>query len=383
MIRLLYKQIQQRIDSPEAIIVTGMRRVGKTILLKQIYESLSTKNKLFLDLENPFNQKYFEEEDYEKIKYDLENLGLDTSSRPFVFLDEIQLVKNIPSFVKYVMDHYNWKFFLTGSSSFYLKNLFSESLAGRKIIYELFPLSFEEFLELKNSRVKIPRMVTNLGYGSLITLYREYIEYGGFPGVVIKNSISEKKEALDDIFSSYFQKEVLALGGFRSNNVIRDLISLLAARTGSRIEIQKLASELGVNRASIYEYLAFLEGTYFIFLVSPYSRNKDTEIRGAKKVYFCDSGMVRHLGQMELGKVFENSVYNQLKVKGGVNYFQKKSGIEIDFILDKKQAFEVKVKPSNKDLKNLQRLTGELGLLSGHLVSFEHSSLPVIYGFKL
>src|SRR3989344_8763388 len=151
MKRKLYSKIIDRLDALEAIVVTGMRRVGKTTLLKQVYDSLKSDNKIFLDLENPINQKYFSEENYEAIKYTLETLGVNLTQKAYVFLDEIQFVGSIPSVVKYLMDHYQIKFFLTGSSSFYLKNLFSESLAGRKIIYELSPLDFEEFLELKGA----------------------------------------------------------------------------------------------------------------------------------------------------------------------------------------------------------------------------------------
>lgn len=373
----------QRIDSPEAIVITGMRRVGKTTLLRQIYENLPTNNKIFLDLENPFNRKFFEIDNYDEIAYELANLGIDDKSRPFIFLDEIQFVKNIPSVVKYLLDHHGWKFYLTGSSSFYLKNLFSESLAGRKIVYELFPLSFPEFLELKETKIKIPSKVTALSHATITTLYKEYVEFGGFPGVVTKTSISEKNETLDDIFSSYFQKEIENLGGFKSNKAIRDLISLLSKRVGSRVEVQKLASELALNRTTVYEYLEFLQGTYFISLISPYTTNRDVEIRAAKKVYLCDSGMARHLGQNEFGKVFENAIYHQLRTKDEVRYYQRKSGVEIDFILDGKLAWEVKTKANKHDLSQLNRLVKELELNQGKVISFEYTNNPVLYGFQI
>lgn len=92
----------QRVESPEAIIMTGMRRVGKTTLLKQIYESLPTDNKIFLDLENPLNRKYFESGNYDEIAYELRNLGIDDKTRPAIFLDEIQFAKSVPSVVKYL-----------------------------------------------------------------------------------------------------------------------------------------------------------------------------------------------------------------------------------------------------------------------------------------
>lgn len=383
MKRKLYSKIIDRVEIAEALVITGMRRVGKTTLLKQVYDSLNIGNKIFLDLENPINQKYFEEVNYEAIKYQLQVLGIDFSKKGYIFLDEIQFVRNIPSVVKYLMDHYQLKFFLTGSSSFYLKNLFSESLAGRKIIYELFPLDFEEFLELKDNKLTIPQKINKATYLTVINLYREYVEFGGFPGVIIKVSIEEKREALSEIFTTYFNKEVLNIGGFRHNQVIRNLILLLISRIGSKIDVQKLSNELGVTRITINEYLAFLEGTYFISLISPFSTNKDTEIRSAKKVYLCDSGLVNNLGNISFGGVFENAIYHQLRLKGEVMYYQRKSGVEIDFVLEKQIAWEVKTTANRSDQVRVQRLGKELELKEGKVVSFEYVDNKTIYGFQL
>jgi predicted AAA+ superfamily ATPase len=154
--RTILDRIKPYYDSPEAIIITGMRRTGKTTLLELIYSQIESSNKLILDLENPINRKYFEEPNYERIKSSFMFLGLDFTQRAHIFLDEIQFVKSLPSVVKYFIDHYRVKFFLTGSASFYLKNLFTESLSGRKYLFELFPLTFREFLSFKDSPLKLP-----------------------------------------------------------------------------------------------------------------------------------------------------------------------------------------------------------------------------------
>lgn len=383
MKRKLYDNIIDRLNVPEAIVITGMRRVGKTTLLKQVYDTLNTGNKIFLDLENPINQKYFNEENYEAIRYTLETLGINLSEKAYVFLDEIQFVGSIPSAVKYLMDHYRIKFFLTGSSSFYLKNLFSESLAGRKIIYELYPLDFEEFLLLKKSKLKIPHSVSQSIYQTIIPLYREYVEFGGFPAVVTKKSLEEKRESLNEIFTTYYNKEVLTIGGFKNNQIVRDLMLLLISRTGSKVDVQKLSAELGITRVTLNEYLAFLEGTYFISLVAPYSTSRDTEIRGAKKAYLCDSGLANILGNIPFGSIFENAIHHQLRTKGKVKYYQRKNGVEIDFILNGKLAWEVKTKADKHDISKLNRLVKELGLNQGKAVSFEYTDNPVFYGFQI
>lgn len=387
--RYIFVKIKPYINSPEAIVITGMRRVGKTTLLRQIMEEIKSENKIFLDMENPATRKYFEEENYETILNNLRFLGMDTSKKGYVFLDEIQFLKNIPSVVKYLSDHYKIKFFLSGSSSFYLKNLFSESLAGRKYIFELFPLSFREFLRIKGAKINIEAVKKEISlshavFESINRYYDEYLLYGGFPAVAQIESVQEKKKALEDIFSSYFQLEIIQIGDFRKANVVRDLMLLLMERTGAKIDIQKLSRELRVSRETISNYIAFLESTYFISLIRPFSRNRDTEIRSMPKFYLCDSGLANQFSRVSEGALFENAVFNALRESGEVNYYQKKSGVEIDFIIDKKYAYEVKINTYEQDIKKLAALSKELKLKDYRIISRKYSPLEhVRYGFIL
>jgi len=385
--RLIFNKIKPYFSSPEAIIITGMRRTGKTTLLNFIYEQIDSKNKFFLDLENPLNRKYFEEDNYERVKKTFEILGIDFTRKPFIFLDEIQFVKNLPSVVKYFIDHYKVKFFLTGSASFYLKNLFTESLAGRKYLFELFPLNFSEFLLFKGSSLKIPedaRDITKQMFDTISILYDEYILFGGFPGVVLKTSVEEKKKALEEIFSSFFQLEILQLGDFRRNEVIRDLMLLLMQRVGSKLDIQKISRELGISRPTLYEYISFLEGTYFIKTIRPFTKRRNSEIRKMPKVYLCDTGLANHLARLDIGSLFENSIFQNLRPKSELNYYQRKSGTEIDFILDKKIAYEVKLSPQIFDVKKLKEKALDLNLKEFKIISKNYSELEnIVYGFML
>ncbi len=385
--RTIYKRIESSIDAPEAIVITGMRRTGKTTLLKYIFGKINSMNSLFLDLENPLNRKYFEEENFEKIKPAFEILGLDFTQRSYIFLDEIQLSKKIPSVVKYFIDHYQVKFFLTGSASFYLKNLFTESLSGRKFIFELFPLTFREFLLFKDSKLKIPRessTVTQPVYDRISALYDEYLYFGGFPGVVLKTNAEEKKRALEDIFTSFFQLEVLQLGDFRRNDAIRDLMLLLMQRTGSKLDIQKLSRELRISRPTLSEYIAFLESTYFIKTVKPFSRGRSSEIRKSPKVYLCDTGLANHLARLDPGRLFENSVFQCLWTSHKLNYYQRKSGAEIDFIVDENKALEVKLAPAPSDFRKLKEMAAQLDMREAKIVSKSfYADERVIYAFML
>jgi len=385
--RLILEEIRPYYNSPEAIIITGMRRTGKTTLLNLIFSQIESANKIFLDLENPLNRKYFEDPNYEKIKSSLEILGLDFTGKAHIFLDEIQFVRSLPSVVKYLIDHCRTKFYLTGSASFYLKNLFTESLSGRKFIFELFPLTFREFLVFRDSTLRIPenpRDITRPIFESISLLYDEYLRFGGFPGVVSKTSIAEKQRALDDIFTSYFQWEILNLGDFRKNEMIRDLIILLAQRIGSKLDIQKISKELGVTRPTLYEYLSFLEGTFFIKLIRPYTKSKNSEIRKSPKVYLCDTGLANRLANLDEGRIFENSIFQNLRTKGEMAYYERKNGAEIDFLLDQAHAFEVKTTPQQRDVNQLKRVAGELGMKSVQVVSRNFTDLEgTLYGFMI
>lgn len=389
--RNLFKEINQYINSKEAVIITGMRRTGKTSLLKFIYDKITSQNKIFLDLENPLNQKYFEQANYDGIASSLGYLGLDFTQMAYIFLDEIHLVKTIPQIVKYLIDHYNIKFFLTGSASFYMKNLFTESLVGRKYIFELFPLNFKEFLKFKKSKLHLAvknSEITKPIFDTFSSLYDEYLYFGGFPEVVLKERHEEKKRSLEDIFTSYFQLEVLRLGDFRKNNIIRDLILLLMQRTGSKLDINKMASELGISRITLGEYISFLESTYFIKTIKPFSNNKDMEIRKMPKVYICDCGLINHFAKISEGSLFENNIFQNLRPTGEVNYYQRKNGAEIDFILNTKTAYEVKTNPTPSDIKKLKKISNEIGIndykiISRHFCLNTDEMENIEYGFLI
>ena len=152
------------------------------------------------------------------------------------------------------------------------------------------------------------------------------------------------------------------MGDFRKNEVIRDLMLLLMQRLGSMLDIQKIAKEMKISRPTTEEYLSFLENTYFIKRIRPFSRGKDSEIRKMAKVYICDTGLANHFARLDRGPLFENSVFQNMRLKGDLNYYQRKSGGEIDFILDKKTAYEVKITPDISDIRKTERLARELNL---------------------
>ena len=376
--RLIQKELEKQLETREIVVLTGMRRTGKTTLMKMLFDSVKSNNKVFLDLQNILDQRLFDEIDFNNILLNLKSYGINPNEKVYVFIDEVQFKPDVTGSIKYLYDHYGIKFFITGSSSFYLRNLFPESLAGRKVTYELFPLCFEEFLTFNNISTDFPRSFrdksTSKNYveqQKLSKYYEEYLKYGGFPQVVLENNEEQKLLMLKDIFNSYFQIDIATLADFRKMDAFKKLLFILMERAGSKLDITKLASIIGVSRETVYSYVGLLEGTYFIYLVNPYTLNRDKEVSGTKKVYLCDTGIINYFSQVTRGSLLENSVFLNLKKYGEVNYFQRRNGMEIDFIVkgDERTALEVKTNGVEKDLKKLKRLAEHLGIEDYYLVS--------------
>lgn len=379
--RLLFYDILAQIEHKNAIVVTGMRQVGKTTLLKQLYTEIGhDKKRLWFDFDNPLEMKVFEELDYRNIQARLKQMsGATDNERIYVFIDELQNFPEATKIIKYLIDNYGTKFFVTGSSNFYLKNLFPESLSGRKFLYDLPPLNFREYLyfqdklSLEQAREKnISKILREQNIFMVKQFepdYEIYLQYGGFPEVVVTEGQETKQMILKNIFKSFFEKDLKILSDHQDIRELRDLLLLLVPRVGSAMEVSKLASELGVDRPKIYSYLEFLQGVFIIRLLPKYSKSIDRAVAGGKKVYFSDNGLLNIIGKVNEAQLLENAVVNQLAIYGELNFYNKRNTAEIDVILNKEIAFEIKSTGIDNDKAKLQRLSAELELKENFVIS--------------
>lgn len=368
--RKLFNKLKRDLTKKHITVITGIRRSGKTTLAKQLLNEIKSENKKYFDMERLDSRELFLEKNYDLI---ISSLEINTKKRAYIILDEIQLVRNIASVLKYLHDNYNIKFIVTGSSSFYLKNLFTESLAGRKKIFELFPLDFGEFLTFKEISLSpsstFPETKFNpYEYERIKNYYEEYINYGGFPQVVLAKSISDKKDTLFDIISSYINVDVLTLADFRTQTDIYSLIKMLANRTGTKLDYVKLSRLLDLSNHTVSSYIDFFEKTYLVSRLPVFSRSFDREIVKAQKLYFCDNGLLNILAEVSGGCKFENAVFTQLRQFGELKYFSLKTGREIDFILNGEIALEIKEMPTEMDKKSLDNLARDLGIKKRYLI---------------
>lgn len=370
--RKIYPLLKEHLVKKEITVITGMRQTGKTTLVKQLLSDITSDNKMYLDLERIDNREVFSEKNYDTALYALRQRGLDITEKMYVVLDEIQLAPGIPSVLKYLHDNYDIKFIVTGSSSYYIKNLFTESLAGRKKIFELYPLDFGEFLAFKEitfvNEGFHDKKFDSHEYERLKNYYEEYVEYGGFPQIALITKNEDKKDHLSDIISSYINIDVKTLADFRKQGDLYKIMKMLASRCATRIDYAKLSRLAGISRVTLHNYMDFLEKTYLIFRIPVITNNPDREIVKAHKLYFCDNGIMNCLADVSGGIKFENSIFNQLHHKGHVSYYALKNGREIDFILDKDIALEVKESPAESDQKTLANLSNKAKIKVSRLI---------------
>lgn len=371
--RKLFSELEAHLNQRYITAITGMRRVGKSTALKYLLDKVPHENKLYLDLERVENRYIFQQNTYKDVQIELEIQGIDFATPAVIALDEIQLVPTITSILKYFYDTFPVKFLVTGSSSFYLRNHFSESLAGRKHIFEMYPLDFLEFVRFRGEDTTVLERFAFQPYQQGLylkfkDLYEEFLRFGGFPEVVLANNTKEKEMTLKDVVNAYIDLDVRLVADFEVSGTLYKLIRLLAARAGNTLDISKIAAVLGIDRTKTAGYLELLEKTYFIHTISPFSRSVDREISKRKKIYLADTGILQQLAQVSSGQVFENQVFLQLMKLGEIGYYQKKSGQEIDFIFRQNTACEVKETPHGGDLAVLNSRSTALGMENRLLV---------------
>lgn len=371
--RQIYPELKEHLSKKFITLITGLRRTGKTTLLKKLIEDFSGTNKIYIDLERLDNRELFSEKNYENIIMALNSRGLNFKKRALIAIDEVQLLPNIVSVVKYLYDNYQIKFVLTGSSTYYIKNLFSESLAGRKKIFELHTLNFGEFLGFKDVTFKSHKTFggkfISAEYERLKNYYNEFIRYGGFPEVVLSKTNEDRKDIIHDILNSYLNIDIKQIAEIRDQKNIHNLLKMLAIRAGTRLDYSKISSLTGISRPSVYNYIDLLENTFLITRIPVLSKNKDREIVKAPKIFINDNGLLNYLAEVSSGVQFENAVFNQLKFFDRLHYYSLKTGKEIDFILNRETAIEVKETATIQDAVALKNLSAKIGITKNIIVA--------------
>lgn len=284
----------------------------------------------------------------------------------YIIIDEVQYASNPSNLLKLLYDKYETKvkIIATGSSAFYINRDFKDSLAGRKKIFELYTLSFKEFLHFKKADELLAEytiMQKRINYRSLKEkqirlLFNEYLTYGGYPAVVLEKNIIYKKELLAELVNSYMKKDVLE-AGVREELKFFNLVKILAHQTGDLVNQNELANTLKTAVGTIDNYLYLLQKCFHIHLLPPKFGNIRKELTKMPKIYFNDSGLRNYLcnsfdkveQRADKGALIENYAYTRLRNLHGLDalrFWRTADGNEVDFIveenLNKGKAYEVK-----------------------------------------
>jgi len=363
--RKLLDDLKAHLDSKEISLIVGPRQSGKTTLMLELKIFLEEKGAktVLLNLDFESDKVFFESQANMLKKLDLE-FGRE---KAYVFIDEIQRKENAGVFLKGLYDmNLPYKFIVSGSGSLELKEKIHESLAGRKRLFELGTVSFEEFVDFKtdykysNKLEDFFRLETNVASG----LLNEYLNFGGYPRVILTPEVSEKIKIINEIFRSYIEKDIAYLLNIDRVDAFGMLIRVLASQPGQIITYSKLANDIGVAVATVKNYIWYAEKTFSIKMIKPFFKNKRKEITKSPAVYFYDFGLMNfslglfgNLNKSEqLGFVFQNFVANQLGEKiqntaKNLGYWRTLGGAEVDFVLSDGQiVLPIEVKYSK--LKN-------------------------------
>jgi uncharacterized protein len=297
-----------------ALIVTGVRRSGKSTLLMQVIKKYKSKV-LFLNFED-IRLSGFENDDFVRLSSVIEKRKVNT-----LFFDEIQMLPNWELYVRQKLDE-GYKIVVTGSNATLLSKELGTKLTGRYLSVELFPFSYSEFIAFK----KIKNTT-----GAL----EKYLTIGGFPEYVK----TEQDEILSQLLIDILHRDIAVRYAIRDIVSLKKLTVYLISNIGKLVAANNLKEVLGLKSTStILEYFSYLENAYVIQFLPKFSYSLKTQIRNAKKVYVIDLGLYTHNAIVftdELGRRLENLVYLHLRrMYDELYYFNEKK--ECDFVVMKK-----------------------------------------------
>ncbi len=352
--RDILDKIKKVLLREEFIILSGARQTGKTTLMRILKDYLEKSGHpcYYFNLENPEYLKLFNENTFNVF----EVMPKD-NVKQYIFIDEIQYLDDPSGFLKLLFDEKREqiKVVCSGSSSFYLDKKFKDSLAGRKFLFEIYPLNFLEFLLFKNEDKLLAERKNKLSLyyrKRLAGLWQEYLIFGGYPKIVLEENEEMKKVLLEEIGTSYIKKDIFD-AGIRNEEKYFFLLKLLASQTGQLVNSKELSNTIGIAHKTVLEYLYVMKKSYQISFITPFYNNLRKELVKMPKVYFNDLGLRNFfLGDYSLiekrsdrGAYLENVAFREFQKEvenvSKIKFWRTQDQKEVDFVVGEK-AYEIK-----------------------------------------
>ncbi len=313
---------ENNLDNKDIVFITGLRRVGKSTLLKQFIFRLIKEKKI-----NPKRIMYLSLDAYlfkdisiyELVKEFKKIHNIKIGEKIYLFFDEVAYKKDFNQELKNLYDLGYVKIFASSSSASLLKDK-EAFLTGRTRTLEIDPLDFQEFLLFRDYSVKKSEKYMLESY------FEEYMEYGGIPEYVL----TKDPNYITNLVDSIIYKDIIAFHKLKNSSVIKDLFRLLCERVGKQVSYNKIANVLGIHKDSVKDYITYFVDSYLFYLIEKDARSLNERIKDNKKIYCSDVGIKNvTVGFRDLGAIYENLVF--LKIKKEHPKYLKKDGIEIDF----------------------------------------------------
>lgn len=365
--RSIYPSLVNHLSRKEICLITGPRQSGKTTLMLLLKGEVDQKTQpsLFLNFDVEWDRVHLESQATLIRKAELE-LG---KKGGFIFIDEIQRKEDAGLFLKGLYDlNLPYKLIVSGSGSLELKEKIHESLVGRKRFFELTTLSFEEFVDFKTGYKYSDNLQAffEVEREKAQHLLLEYMDFGGYPRVVLEEKRDEKVQAVDEIYRSVLERDVAYLLKVEKTEAFSNLIKVMAGQIGNLINYKELSSTLGISFQTLKKYLWYAQKIFLLDLVTPYSRNVRKEISQSPVVYFRDLGLRNYplglFGSLEsssdCGFLFQNLIFQMLTHgtplgSSRVHFWRTKDKAEVDFVVEQGKNLtpvDVKYKPM-KDIE--------------------------------
>jgi predicted AAA+ superfamily ATPase len=312
-------------EDPRILVLTGLRRSGKSTILLQLMTHLSPfcyvnfENERFLD---------FHAQDFE----DLHEILIERYGTPtYYFFDEIQNIEKFETFVRRLQDQ-GKHIIITGSNASLLSKEFGTRLTGRYKSFEVYPFSFKEFLRYHHIQPKKQWSYITEKKVLLVRLFTEYLFNGGMPEF-LKN---QDAEYIKTVYENILYRDIIARYNIKQQKIFKELVNMLATTSSSCFTYNALKESLGLSNAiTVKEYISYLQNSYLFFEVQKFDYSLKKQLNAPKKIYIIDPVFHRFCGMAitpDKGHLLENVVFIELKRrKKEVNYFSNNH--QCDFVI--------------------------------------------------
>ncbi len=331
-------QCLSQVDTKEIVVLKGVRRCGKSTLLAQVMDALlqggiRPQQLLRVNLEEPLFTAEASVELLEQI-YRTWRERVCPEGKGYLFLDEIQNIPGWEGWVRGRSDTEDVKIFVTGSSAQMLSREIGTKLTGRQVSFEVYPLSFSEFLRFKGVEVQ-----SELEYISNKTLIRhhffDYLKYGGFPEVALRQDDADRELLLKNYFEDILYRDIVTRHEIRDVANLRNLAVFLLTNNTKPTSLNKLKGNFSISQDKTENYLSAILESYLTFQLQRFSWSLKSVQRAGFKPYAIDTGLRNRVAfsfSAETGRLVENVVHNHLRRCHEEIYFAIDGG-ETDFIV--------------------------------------------------